>query len=248
MKTTRMMACAIMMTMALIAFASESRGMVSESTQNAEDAVFQRVEQMKQVEYVNYNLILSSGLQQALNHANSVFDISDNTSWVGFEWAPGIMDVCGEKEPEIKVDKVKLIDVGHADVIMRYVDSPCYDFRYTLKLIWENGNWMIDDVYHTDYEGGYSNLRKKCDDLYKHIVNEYATCDAADVLAGMLSMEPLEANYTDPATIYYNNPKEIQHLIDQMHNGLELFKKNPGYTKAAGKRITDMINRVKRHL
>ena len=56
-----------------------------------------------------------------------------------------------------------------------------------------------------------------------------------------------EENYNDPATIYYNNPKELKHLIEQIENGHQLFKKNPGYTPTMGQKLNDMIARIKKH-
>ena len=82
-------------------------------------------------------------------------------------------------------------------------------------------------------------MRDQCSSLYDLLAQGYINEPAQDVISKMLAMEPTEKAYNDPATIYYNNPKELNHLIEQISNGHELLKKNPG---------NDMIGRIKKHI
>ncbi len=255
MKTVKMILWAVVAMMAVGCQANESKVAVEAASSvpspapTSQTAIRQRVEQMMQVEYEHYDQILSTGLQKALDHAYSIYNISENDTYVGFAWNANVLDVCGDKEPEVKIGDIKVVDDSHAKVDMRYLDKPCYDILYVLYLVWENDNWMIDDVEYPDTEEeGWGNLLSQCNTYYNMMVEAYKTDPAQDILENMLSMEPSEENYTDPGTIYYNNPKEVQHLIDQMSKSLELFKKNPGYKPAMGKQINDMIARIRKHL
>jgi len=211
----------------------------------SQTAIRQRVEQMRQVDYEHQDEILSARLLQALNHAHSIFNISEDDTYVGFEWNANVLDVCGDKEPQVKIGNVQVVDDTHAKVDMRYVDQPCYDIPYVLYLVWENGNWMIDDVdYPESEEDGWGNLRSQCDSYYNLMVEAYKTDPAQDILENMLSMEPSEEDFQDQGTIYYKNPKEVLKLINQINNGHELFKKNPGYTPAMGQKIEQMLERI----
>jgi len=237
MKTTKLILCTLMAMMAITGYAA---------SRQSEGDVRQRVEQMKQVGYPNEDQILTEGLQAAIAHAHSIFNISEDDTYVGFEWAPGVLDVCGDKEPQVMVSKVKMLDDTHAAVNMLYVDQPCYEIPYTLHLLWEGETWKIDDVTYTEQSEGWQTLRQQCDSFYDMTAEGYRTEPAQDVLANMLSYEITAEQCADPACFYYNNPKEIQHLIDQINNGHELFKKNPGYTPAMGKKLNDMVARIKR--
>lgn len=218
------------------------------ASHTTEAAVRQRVEAMKLVEYKDQDQILTKGLMKEIAHAHSIFNISESDLYVGFEWAPGILDVCGDKEPEVKVDKVDVIDENRAMVDMLYLDKPCYELPYQLSLLWEDGTWKIDDVSYGEQEEGWGTLRDQCGTYYNIMVESYKNDLAQDILDNILSWEPTEENYNDPGTIYYNNPKEIQHLIEQVQNSIELFKKNPGYKPEMGKKLNDMIARIKKHL
>lgn len=247
MKTANMILWAMMAATAVVCQASNSQSTpaVAHDTQAA---IRQRVEQMKTVEYQNQDQILTKGLQDELARVHSIFNINEDDIYVGFEWAPGVMDVCGEKEPEAKIVKVNVVDKTHADVEMLYVDQPCYEIPYTLHLLWEDDAWKIDEVDYFGQEESWTTLRDQCGSFYDLMVEEYRTVPAGDILDNMLAMEPSEENYTDPATIYYNNPKELRHLVDQIKKGHELFKKNPGYQPAMAKKINDMIARIERHI
>lgn len=218
------------------------------ASQKTEAAVRQRVEEMKLVEYKDQDQILTKGLQEEIAHAHSIFNISESDLYVGFEWAPGILDVCGDKEPEIKIDKVEVIDENRAAVDMLYVDKPCYEIPYQLNLLWEDGAWKIDDVAYSEQEAGWGTLRDQCHTYYDIMVESYKNDLARDILENILSWEPTEQDYNDPGTIYYNNPKELQLLIEQVQNSHALFKKNPGYEPAMGKKFNEMIARIKKHL
>lgn len=257
MKATKLILWAMMAVMAVACQANENKNAATPEAapeaapaapKQAEAFLRQRVEQMKLVEYKDQDQILTKGLQKELAHAHSIFNISESDLYVGFEWAPGILDVCGDKEPEVKVDKVELIDNTHAVVDMLYVDKPCYEIPYQLCLLWEDGDWKIDDVSYGEQEEGWGTLRDQCFTYYNLMAESYKNDLAQDVFENILSWEPTEENYNDPGTIYYNNPKELQHLIEQIKNSKELFKKNPGYKPAMGKQLDDMIARIKKHL
>lgn len=245
------MICAAMVLVAMGCHASENKtaapvaASVPSPAPTSQTAIRQRVEQMRQVDYEHQDEILSVRLLQALNHAHSIFNISEDDTYVGFEWNANVLDVCGDKEPQVKIGNVQVVDDTHAKVDMRYVDQPCYDIPYVLYLVWENGNWMIDDVdYPESEEDGWGNLRSQCDSYYNLMVEAYKTDPAQDILENMLSMEPSEEDFQDPGTIYYKNPKEVLKLINQINNGHELFKKNPGYTPAMGQKIEQMLERI----
>lgn len=257
MKATKLILWAVMAVMAVACQANENKSAaVTEATpaaapaasQKTEAAVRQRVEAMKLVEYKDQDQILTKGLMKEIAHAHSIFNISESDLYVGFEWAPGLLDVCGDKEPEVKIDKVNLIDDNRATVDMLYLDKPCYEIPYQLLLLWEDGAWKIDDVGYGEQEEGWGTLRDQCDTYYNIMVESYKNDLAQDVFENILSWEPTEENYNDPGTIYYNNPKELQHLIEQIKNSLELFKQNPGYKPEMGKKINEMLERVKKHL
>ena len=148
--------------------------------------------------------------------------------FMGFQWNTGVLDACSENA-ETTIEGVKVIDSLHADVDMRYLDEGCYDETYTLHLLNEGGQWKIDDV---DYQVG--TLREECKAFQEEVADLYATRPVEEVLACLLGEEPTEENYSDPASIYYNNPEALKELADIMGNCLELFKKNPGYTDEMG--------------
>ncbi len=258
MKATKLILWAVMAVMAVACQANESKNAEAAeaapqeapaASQKTEAAVRQRVEAMKLVEYKDQDQILTKGLMKEIAHAHSIFNISESDLYVGFEWAPGIMDVCGDKEPEIKIDKVSVIDENRAFVDMLYLDKPCYELPYQLSLLWEDGAWKIDDVaYGEQQEEGWGTLRDQCYTYYNIMVESYKNDLAQDVFENIPSWAPSEENYNDPSTIYYNNPKEIKSLIEQIKNSHELFKQNPGYKPEMGKKIDEMIARVKKHL
>ena len=211
--------------------------------------VRRRVEQMIQVDLHNVDQILTSNLNAILAHAHSIFGVTDDDTFVEFSWAPGILDVCNVNGPEVRIVNVNIIAEGHAVADMLYVDNPCYEIPYTLDLLWEDDEWKIDDVFYSEQEKeGWRTLREQCGSLYDLLAQSYINEPAQDVIAKMLAMEPTEKAYNDPATIYYNNPKELNHLIEQISNGHELLKKNPGYTPAMSKQLNDMIARIKKHI
>ena len=162
--------------------------------------------------------------------------------FMGFQWDTGIFDVCSENA-DATIEGVKVIDSLHADVEMRYFDEGCYDEPYTLHLLNEGGQWKIDDV---DYQVG--TLREQCVTFQEEVAKLFATRPADEVMAYLLGEEPTEENYSDPGTIYYNNPAAVKKLIDNLGNCLELFKKNQGYTDEMGQQVEAMIGRIKARL
>lgn len=207
-----------------------------------ENQIKQRVEQMIQMhELFNADQILTADMLAVQQKAQSVHFWADFCR--GFQWDLGTMDVCSEN-PEVKIVGVKPIDSLHCDVDMRYVDPDCYNTPYTLNLLKENGEWKIDDV---TYEGG-GTLREDCKDFYEDMVETYRTTSPDEVMEFLSQEEPSEANYTDPECIFYNNPEEIQRLIEGIKNCQELFRQNPEYTEDHEKLITEMIERISTHL
>ncbi len=208
------------------------------------------VEQMIQVDHRAMDQILTSALNAVLAHAHSIFSVTDDDTFVEFSWAPGLLDVCDVNGPEVRIVNVNIVAEGHAVADILYVDTPCYEIPYTLDLLWEDGKWKIDDVFYSEQEEreGWRTLRDQCSSLYDLVAQGYINQPAQDVIASMLAMEPTEKDYSDPATIYYNNPKQLSHLIEQISNGHELLKKNPGYTPAMSKQLNDMIARIKKHI
>ena len=162
--------------------------------------------------------------------------------FMGFQWNTGVFDACSE-DAGATIEGVKVIDSLHADVDMRYFDEGCYDEPYTLHLLNEGGQWKIDDV---DYQVG--TLREECKAFQEDVAELFATRPAEEVVAYLLGEEPTEENYSDPRTIYYNNPAAVKELVDNLGNCLELFKENPDYTDEMGQQVEAMIGRIKARL
>lgn len=204
-----------------------------------EDVIKQRVEEMM---LLDADQILTPDLLAIQQHAQSVHFEGDY--FFGFEWNTGVFDVCSE--PELTITGVKPIDSLHCDVNMRYLDEGCYDFSYTLNLLKEKGQWMIDNVTYN--EGIYANLRVECEAFYEDVAELYREASADEIMEYLLGEEPSEENYTDPGTIYYNNPQAVKNLVDDLRNCLELFKKNPDYQDEMGQQVEAMIARIETHL
>lgn len=214
---------------------------VKEDNQQIEAAVKQAVEQMMLVDVdKDTDKILTAEMNALQQQALGVNYEGDY--FMGFQWNTGVLDACSENA-NATIEGVKVVDSLHADVDMRYLDEGCYDESYTLHLLNEGGQWKIDDV---DYQVG--TLREECKAFQKEVADLFATRPADEVLAYLLGEEPTEENYTDPATIYYNNPDAIQDLVARMGNCLELFKKNPDYTDEMGQQVEAMIDRIKARL
>lgn len=207
-----------------------------------EELIRQRVEQMMQMNADNdADKLLTADMFALQTKAQSVHFCADIC--FGFQWDLGVFDVCSQK-PEVLIEGIKPIDSLHCDVAMRYVDSSCYNYPYTLKLLKENGEWRIDDVV---YKEG-NTLREDCKSFYEYMLETYRTTNPKEIMEYMVQEEPMEENYTDPATIFYNNPDAIRDLIEEIKNCHELFKQNPGYTEEYGKQIEAMIERIASHL
>lgn len=162
--------------------------------------------------------------------------------FMGFQWNTGVFDACSE-DANVTIEGVKVIDSLHADVAMRYFDEGCYDEPYTLHLLNEGSQWKIDDV---DYQVG--TLREECRAFQEDVVELFATRPAEEVMAYLLGEEPTEESYSNPKTIYYNNPAAVKKLVNNLGNCLELFKKNPDYTDEMGQQVEAMIGRIKTRL
>lgn len=212
-----------------------------EDNQPTEAAVKQAVEQMMLIDVdKDADKILTAEMHALQQQALGVHYEGDY--FMGFQWNTGVLDACSENA-ETTIEGVKVIDSLHADVDMRYLDEGCYDETYTLHLLNEGGQWKIDDV---DYQVG--TLREECKAFQEEVADLYATRPVEEVLACLLGEEPTEENYSDPASIYYNNPEALKELADIMGNCLELFKKNPGYTDEMGQQVEAMIGRIKARL
>ena len=213
----------------------------NEGNQPTEASVKQAVEQMMQMDVANdMDKLLTADMLALQQKALGVHFEGDY--FMGFQWNTGVFDVCSE-DFEAKIEGVKLIDSLHSDVDMRYVDPGCYDEPYTLHLLKEDGQWKIDDVEYQE-----STLREQCKLFYEEVAEWYRTASPETILDSFMTEEPSEENYTDPNTVYFNNPMEVQKLISEIYNNHELFKQNPGYTEEMGAQIEAMVSRIKTHL
>jgi len=187
-----------------------------------------------------------------------IYNLQQNASSVsyeaefffGFEWNGGVFDVCSENAG-VRIDSIRVTDSTHSFVDMRWFDEPCYDIPYTLQLLWEDGQWKINEVeYHEDVVGGddANTLSGRCRDFYQNIAQYYSEKPADEIMAYLLTEEPSEESYTKPGTIYYNNPKEISKQIERIRNCHQLFKQNPNYTESYGEQINAIIARIEQHL
>lgn len=161
--------------------------------------------------------------------------------FMGFQWNTGVMDACSESI-ETRIEAVKVLDSLHSDVAMRYVDEGCYDEPYTLHLLNEDGVWKIDDADYLE-----TTLREQCKLFYDEVAEWYRTTSPEDVMDAFMAEEPSEESYTDPNTIYFNNPKAVKKLVSEIRNNLELFKQNSSYTEDLGSQIEEMISRIETH-
>lgn len=213
----------------------------AEYNQDTEATVKQAVEQLMTMD-VNKDIdhILTADLFALQQYASSVHN--EGNYFFGFQWNTGVFDVCSE-EFETKIEGVKLIDSLHSDVAMRYVDPGCYDEPYTLHLLKEDNQWKIDDVDFQEIT-----LRDQCKAFYEEVAEWYRTESPETIMDFFMTEEPLEENYADPNTIYYNNPEAVKGLISEIRNNHELFKLNPSYTEEMGKQIDVMISRIEAHL
>ena len=242
MKKTLFAAIAFLAVMAMSCQNTNNGGKEQASKEKETEAqIKQRVEQMMQMhELFDADKILSADLLALQEKAQGVHLWAN--FFPGFQWDLAVQDACSENR-SAKIEGVTPVDSLHCDVAMRYVDSTCYDAPYTLKLLKENGEWKIDDVLFNE-----SSLREDCKDFYEDMVDSYSTEDPKDIMEFFAGEEPLEANYSDPECIYYNNPDAVKSLIDNIKNCQELFKKNPGYTEEMGKQIDAMIERISAHI
>ena len=232
-----------MMILAVIFMGCQNKGNEEKARKEAEAQVKQRVEQMMCMhEYYDADKLLTNDLYALQTQAQGVH------FWYvffqGFQWDLGVMDVCSENQ-EVNIEGVKLIDSLHCDVAMRYVDEGCYNDPYTLKLLKEDGEWKIDDVI---YNEGENTLRDDCKTFYEDVVESYSTESCDEVMEFLLSEEPSEENYTDPESVYFEDPDAILQLIDEIKNCHELFKQNPDYTEEYGKQIDAMLERIAAHI
>lgn len=206
--------------------------------------VKQQVEQMMQLnDYFDADQLLSADMLALQKKAQSVHFYGDFCK--GFCWNTGIMDACSDNQT-VSIMGVKPIDSLHCDVDMRYVDEGCYDEPYVLHLLWENGQWRIDDMNYGDEMS--ATLREDCKEFYLDMEELYRTTPAEEIMAAMREEEPVEELYTDPACLYYNNPDAVWVLIDDIKNCHELFKANPEYTEEYGREIDAMLERIAAHI
>jgi hypothetical protein len=228
--------------LAVMAMACQNTGNETNSKETAvETQIKQRVEQMmKMSEVDDADKMLTAELLALQEKAQSVHFWAN--IFPGFQWDLAVQDACSENR-YAKVESVTPVDAQHCDVAMRYIDSTCYTYPYTLKLINENGQWKIDDVLYNE-----SSMRQDCKDFYEDMVEVYATDSPEEIMEFLLGEEPTEANYTDPECLYYNNPEALRHLVETIKTGQALFEKNPGYTEEYGKQLAAMIERIQSHI
>ena len=230
---------------AMVAMSCQNSGNVSQKTatkenQQIEASVKQSVEQMMLMDVdKDADRILTAEMFSIQQQTQGVHFEGDY--FMGFQWNTGVLDACSENI-ETRIEAVKVIDSLHSDVAMRYVDEGCYDEPYTLHLLKENGQWKIDDV---DFQ--VSTLREQCKLFYEEVAEWYRTESPETIMEFFMTEEPLEENYTNPNTVYCNNPKAVKTFIGEIRNNHELFKMNPGYTEEMGKQIEVMISRIEAH-
>lgn len=228
--------------LAVMAMACQNTGNETNSKETAvETQIKQRVEQMmKMSEVDDADKMLTAELLALQEKAQSVHFWAN--IFPGFQWDLAVQDACSENR-YAKVESVTPVDAQHCDVAMRYIDSTCYTYPYTLKLINENGQWKIDDVLYNE-----SSMREDCKDFYEDMVEVYTTDSPEEIMEFLLGEEPTEANYTDPECLYYNNPEALRGLVETIKTSQALFEKNPGYTEEYGKQLAAMIERIQSHI
>lgn len=205
----------------------------------SEDEIRQRVEEMM---LLDSEQILTDEMLAIQQHARSVHFEGDYC--FGFEWNNGVFDACSE--PTLSIEGIKPVDSLHCDVDIHYLDEGCYDFHYTLNLLKEKDQWLIDNVTYN--EGIYADLRVECNAFYEEVAELYRSADAEEVIANLLAEEPDPWCYMTPSCLYYEDPEALQGLIDEIKNCHELFRQNPGYTEEYGIQIDEMIERIAEHL
>ena len=89
----------------------------------------------------------------------------------------------------------------------------------------------------------------ECSLLQNIVENQVLFYEMTDeeIVAFLLDEEPWEESYTDPATIFYNNPQRIREYAEELRNCHKLFSLNPGYTEEYGQQIEAMIERIESH-
>lgn len=227
--------------LALMAISCQNSNKGDKASVSEETLVLQCVERMM---VSDVDQILSEDMLALQNRAKSVH--YDGYYYWGFEWNTGVFDVCSE-DADAKIEGVHLRDSLHCDVDIRYVDEGCYDIPYTLNLLKEQGQWKIDEVVYHDGQDSHT-LRGDCEAFYEDVAEMYATNPANEVMDFLLGEEPTEESYTEPGTIFFNNPQAVKSYADELRNCLELFKNNPDYTDEMGQRIEAMIAHIEGHL
>ena len=223
----------------------------TEQDYQSEAFIKQAVEEMMQMDLAySTSPLLSTEMAALQERACNVCYEGDY--FFGFAWNTGLLDACGEVAvPEAKIVDAKVTDATHSMVNMRWVDEPCYDLPYTLQLVWEDGQWKIDDVvYYDEYEGmdeRLNTLRGRCDVFYESMLEQYTTQPADEINAFLLSNQPEEAYYTD-SEFAVSNTQYLQKEIERLKCCHELFKQNQGYTEEMGRQIDAMIAGMESHL
>lgn len=243
MKKTLLFSFAVLAMMAMSCQNAENGGkeVIDEGNQPTEASVKEAVEQLMLIDVdKDADKILTAEMFSIQQQTLGVHFEGDY--FMGFQWNTGVLDACSENI-ETRIEAVKVVDSLHSDVAMRYVDEGCYDEPYTLHLLKEDGMWKIDDADYAE-----TTLREQCELFYEEVAEWYRTSSPEDVMDAFMAEEPSEESYTDPNTIYCNNPKEVKKLVAEIRNNLELFKQNPGYTEEMEKQIDAMIDRISAHI
>jgi len=208
-----------------------------QQTDRTEEAVRQSVERMM---LSNSDTIFTAEMRAIQKVAEGIH--YDGYYFMEFDWTTGVFDACSENAGPTIVE-VRPLDSIHSQVDMRYVDEGCYDIQYVLHLLREDGQWRIDDV---TFETG-NTLRGDCEAFCKEVNELYCSEPADEIVAFLLEEEPWEETYTDPGTIFYNNPQRIHEYAEELRNCLKLFSLNPGYTEEYGQQVEAMIERIESH-
>ena len=147
----------------------------------------------------------------------------------------------------VSIESIYVADDTNARAIMRYVDSGCYDFNYTVLLKWERDNWYIDNVLWSDRGDDMpaSERDEAFDYLEQARIYLVDPANAADIVEQIRNEAQGIDNIDNPDVIYHNNPQAVRDLITTLETAHEIFKDNPGYTPAMGKTIDKSVAHVR---
>lgn len=212
----------------------------------SKNAIEKRVQQLMAYNaYVQPEMLFTESMAQLNHDAMTTPDFA--TGYQGFDWQGKVFDVCSEQGGKVSIESIYVADDTNARAIMRYVDSGCYDFNYTVLLKWERDNWYIDNVLWTDRGDDMpaSERDEAFDYLEQARIYLVDPANAADIVEQIRNEAQAIDSIDDPDVIYHNNPQAVRDLITTLETAHEIFKDNPGYTPAMGKTIDKSVAHVR---